>query len=200
VLFHPGSDDKSSLFKEAAVDGGEGGRCVAIDVNFADYVAMRADGDDNLGFCADGTGKIARVSVYVVHDDGFSGGYGGAADALCDRDADVGGWLAVEDAQDQRMRVGRVEPIKAGPIVVREFAGDGLDDGLFEGFERWRGRGQLAEAGEQGEHLRGEAGGGRFHLESMCSTVSRILRSEVRVSLLQNSAGARMARVKQCRR
>ena len=160
--FQPGSDDASSFFQKGAVGFREGGRGVAIDVDFADNAAISADRDNDLGFCTDGAGKIARIGVYVVHDDGFTGGYRCATNSLTDGNAEVRGGLANEGAEDQGLRVGGIEHIEAGPIVMREFGGDGRDDGFLEGIERGRGRGQFADAGEQGEHLRGE--GGNVHL------------------------------------
>ena len=48
VLFQPGADNAGGFFKKAAVGLGEGGGGVAVDVDFADDMAMRADGDDDL--------------------------------------------------------------------------------------------------------------------------------------------------------
>jgi hypothetical protein len=56
VTFHPASDNTRCFFKKAAVDVGEGGWSVAVNVDFANDAAMSADRDDDLGFCAYGAG------------------------------------------------------------------------------------------------------------------------------------------------
>ena len=165
MLLEPGSDDAGRFFKEYAVGGGEGGRGVAIDVDFANDFALRVDGDNDLGFGLDGAGEIERIGVHVVYDNRLAQSDSGAADALGDGNANVGGWLAGEVAKDQGLGIGGVEHIKAGPVAVRELIGNGLDDGFLEGIERRRSGGKLAHAGKQRGHLRGEAESG--HVQSV---------------------------------
>jgi hypothetical protein len=120
------------FFNESTVNLREGGWRVAVYVDLAHDFAVRADGNNDLGFCLDRAGEIARVRMHVVHHNRLARSRRRTADALRDRDARVRGRLASKRAQHQRLCIAGVEPIKAGPVVMREPLGDGLDDASLQ--------------------------------------------------------------------
>src|SRR5882672_2839169 len=103
------AEKMGGVFAELAVVWAEGGEKVAVNVEFADDFSFCENGHNNFGFCLERAGEVARVFVYVIHDDGPAAGGSGSADALVQGDARVRGHAATERAQDEHIGVLGVE-------------------------------------------------------------------------------------------
>jgi len=118
------------VFAEFAVVGAEGGEEVGVDVEFAGDFAADEDGDDDFGFCFEGTGEVAGVGVDVVDDDGFAGSGRGAADALVEGDSGVGRHGAFKGAENEGVAAFPFEHVEANPVVPGEVFVEKRDDGF----------------------------------------------------------------------
>ena len=131
--FEEAADDGGGVLTEFAVVGTESGEEVAVNVEFADDFSVHKNRDDDLGFCFERAGEIARVAVDVIHNDRLSGGSGGPADALIERNARVGRERADKGTEDEDFASGFVlEHVKADPIVSGEFFVKEICDFLHE--------------------------------------------------------------------
>ena len=150
------AEEGGGVFAEYAIAGAKGGEEVGIDVEFADDFAMDEDGDDDFGFGFERAGEIAGIAGDVVNDDGHAAAGSGAANALVERDADVGRHGALEGAEDEDVAAGFVlEHVEANPIVFGELLVEQRGDVFHQGF---------AGSGCDGQAIQLEDEGGRFRM------------------------------------
>jgi hypothetical protein len=105
---------------------------VAVDVDLADYRAIRAHRNNDLGSGLQGAGKIARVRVNIVHADRIVLRDCGSADSLTHGNTHMFGWRSAKRSQDEHLRIVRIEHIEARPGVVRQALPNNLDDEVLQ--------------------------------------------------------------------
>jgi hypothetical protein len=138
------------VFAKLAVVRTKGREKMGIDVEFTGDPAVGEDGSNDFGFSVERTGEVARVGIDVVHNDGFTVGSGGAADALIQRDAGVGSHRAFERPENEHVAVPFfLEHVEADPVVAGKFSMEERDDSFHERFARGAGRGEGIEFQDQ---------------------------------------------------
>ena len=138
------------MFAELPVVGSEGGEEVGINVEFADDLAVAKDGNNDFRFGLQRAGKIARVGIHVVNDNGSTARSRGATDSLIQGDAGVGRHGALERAENEDVAVGfPLEHVKTNPIVASELGVKERDDALHESVGRGRCGGEGVQFGNQ---------------------------------------------------
>ena len=111
------------MFAKLAVVRTKGSEKMGIDVEFTGDLAVDENGNNDFGFCFERTGEVARVGIDVLHNDGFTAGSGGAADALIQRDAVVGSHRAFERPENEHVAVPFFfEHVEADPVVAGKFS------------------------------------------------------------------------------
>ena len=83
------SDQPRAVLHQLAIVGRERRGSVAVDVQFADHLALHANGHDDLRLGFDGTGQVTRIAADIVDHDGTAEVDSGSADALIQRNARV---------------------------------------------------------------------------------------------------------------
>ena len=148
-VFEELADERGAFFEKAAVVGAEVGEGVAVDVYFADDLAVRPDGNDDFRSRFQGAGEVARVAGDIVDDHRFFLCDGGSADAFGDRDAGVFGRRADKWTQDQHLRISRIKHVEAYPVVAGEPVGDALDGEVLEEGQTVGGAGEVSDFRDQ---------------------------------------------------
>jgi hypothetical protein len=156
------AEECGGVFAKLAIVGAEGGEEVGVDVEFANDFGMYKDGNDDFGFGLEGAGKIAGIGRNVIDDDGFTGGSGGATDALIEGDARVRGHGAFKGTEDQDVAIGSFfEHVEANPVVAHEPFVEQSDDALHESLRRSGGGSERVQLGNKVSGLCGSV----CHLE-----------------------------------
>jgi hypothetical protein len=92
------------VFAKLAVVRTKGSEKMGVNVEFTGDLAVDEDGNNDFRFGFERTGKVARVGIDLVHNDGFTFGGGSATNALIQRDASVGGIVPLKGPRTSMSR------------------------------------------------------------------------------------------------
>jgi hypothetical protein len=142
-------EDGGAGFDEVLFGFVEGAGKIAIDIEFGGELLVDEDGDDDFGLHKGRAGEIARILGNIVDHDYLSAASRGSAQAGTEGNTRVGHKTADIGSDQEHAAVGRIDQIKANPVVVRHLFVETLGDALHEGLGGGSARGKFLEFAEK---------------------------------------------------